>query len=315
MSKKTFLNFLNKVIFSPQSLDGKWKKKKFRFMYVLRCIVNPVASIQYYYGLQSLDYIDDILAIQPILPAKIHRPYLHKGGRVSNRAQYILDHYRFVQSLPERYLPFFLPKKNTSLVKFTGKDGEDFEIHCSSSGFDREGELMLSLYFNKTPVSRLTFSIISTRKGYTAFIGGLQGAPKDTGPEIIRCATRSCYGLFPKRIIFEAFCTLMAICNVTEFLAVSEHSHVFRQLRYRYQKSKTFVAVYSDFWKSIAGKPYRNWYILPHKTVRKPLSDIASKKRAEYKRRYFLIDHIHEMISHTVNEQCSQSVEHINEPC
>ncbi|MCZ8653726.1 DUF535 family protein (plasmid) [Escherichia albertii] len=80
MSKKTFLNFLNKVIFSPQSLDGKWKKKKFRFMYVLRCIVNPVASIQYYYGLQSLDYIDDILAIQPILPAKIHRPYLHKGG-------------------------------------------------------------------------------------------------------------------------------------------------------------------------------------------------------------------------------------------
>lgn len=80
-------------------------------MYVLRCIANPVASIQYYYGLQSLNYIDDILIVQPILPAKIHRPYLHKGGRVSNRAQYILDHYRFVQSLPERYLPFFLPKK------------------------------------------------------------------------------------------------------------------------------------------------------------------------------------------------------------
>ncbi|MCZ9098846.1 DUF535 family protein [Escherichia albertii] len=48
---------------------------------------------------------------------------------------------------------------------------------------------------------------------------------------------------------------------------------------------------------------------------RRPVtSDIASKKRAEYRRRYFLIDHIHEMISHTVNEQCSQSVEHINEP-
>ncbi|EHM3114174.1 TPA: DUF535 domain-containing protein [Escherichia coli] len=311
MSEKKFLSFLNKVIFSPQSLDGKWKKKKFRFMYVLRCIAHPVVSIQYYYGLQSLNYIDDILMMQPILPAKIHRPYLHKGGRVSKRAQYILDHYRFVQSLPERYLHFFLPKKSTALVKFSGKDGEDFEIHCSSSGFDREGELMLSLYFNKIPVSRLTFSIILTKKGYAAFIGGLQGAPKNTGPEVIRNATRSCYGLFPKRIIFEAFCSLMGVCNVTEFLAVSEHSHVFRQLRYRYQKNKTFVAIYSDFWKSVAGKPYRNWYILPHKTVRKPLSDIASKKRSEYRRRYFLMDYIHEMIVSTVNGKFPLSMEHI----
>ncbi len=177
------------------------------------------------------------------------------------------------------------------MVKFRGKDGEFFDIHCSSSGFDRKGELMLSLYFDKIPISRLTFSILSTKKGYTAFIGGLQGAPKDTWPEFIKCATRACYEIFPKRIIFEAFCTLMESCNVTEFLAVSEHSHVFRQLRYRFQKRKTFVAVYSDFWESVAGKPYGNWYILPPKTVRKPLSEIASKKRSEYRKRYFLMDH------------------------
>ncbi len=47
----------------------------------------------------------------------------------------------------------------------------------------------------------------------------------------------------------------MKACNISECLAVSEHSHVFRQLRYWYQKRKTFVAVYSDFWESVAGKP------------------------------------------------------------
>lgn len=94
------------------------------------------------------------------------------------RGEYILEHYRFVQTLPKRYLPFFLPQNSTSLVKFRGKDGELFDIHCSSSGFYREGELMLSLYFDKIPISRLTFSILSTKKGYTAFIGGLQGAPQ-----------------------------------------------------------------------------------------------------------------------------------------
>ncbi len=312
MSEKSFINFLNKVVFSPSSLDGKWKKKKFRVMYILRCIASPVASIRYYHRLQSLDYIDDILVLQPILPAKIHRPYLHKGGRAMCRGQYIIEHYRFVQALPKKYLPFFLPQKSTSLARFIGKDGEEFDIQCSSSGFDREGELMLSLYFNKTPVSRLTFSIISTENGYAAFIGGLQGAPKELGPEVIRCATKSCYGLFPKRIIFEAFCSLMGTCNITEFLAVSEHSHVFRQLRYRYQKRKTFVATYSDFWDSISGKPNGDWYILPHKTVRKPIDNIVSKKRSEYRKRYFLMDHIHEMVMRTINGQCIQSVEQVS---
>ncbi len=309
MSKKSFFSFLSEVVFSPSSLDGKWKKKKFRFMYVVRCIANPVASIRYYHNLQSLDYIDDILALQPILPAKIHRPYLHKGGRVMCRGKYILEHYRFVQDLPKKYLPFFLPQKSTSLARFLGKDGDEFDIQCSSSGFDREGELMLSLYFNKTPVSRLTFSIISTKNGHAAFIGGLQGPPKEIGPEIIRRATKSCYGLFPKRIIFEAFCTVMSSCNVTEFLAVSEHSHVFRQLRYRYQKSKTFVATYSEFWESVAGKPDGSWYVLPHKTVRKPLNNIVSKKRSEYRKRYFLMDNIHEMIMRTINGQCIPSTD------
>lgn len=49
-------------------------------MSIFRCAMNPFISIKYYYGLQSLNYIDDILKVQPILPAKTHRPYLHKGG-------------------------------------------------------------------------------------------------------------------------------------------------------------------------------------------------------------------------------------------
>ncbi len=266
-------------------------------MYLLRCLVNPVASVRYYYGLQSLDDIDAILAVQPMLPAKIHRPYLHKGGRAWIRGKNIIGHYRFVQNLPREYSRFFLPREPVSLVKFSGKYGEHFDIYCSSCSFDREGELMLSLYFNKIPVARLSFSIIPTEAGHSAFIGGLQGAPKDIGPEVIRTATKACYGLFPKRIIFEALCSLMALCGVTDILAVSEHSHVFRQLRYRYQKRKTFVAIYSDFWKSVAGQPYGHWYKLPIHAVRKPLSDIASKKRSEYQKRYTLLDHIHEAIA------------------
>ncbi|ELD0488033.1 DUF535 domain-containing protein [Escherichia coli] len=299
----SFIGFLKNIIFFSDSLPGKWKHRKFRFMYILRCVINPVASIRYYYELRSLNRIGDILAIHPTLPAKIHRPYLHKGGEVWTRGKYILDHYRFVHGLPEKYSAFLFSQKSVSLVRFIGKGGDDFDIQCSPSGFDREGELTLSLFFNKIPIARLTFSIILTPNGHSAFIGGLQGAPKSIGPDVIRCATKECYNLFPKRIVFEAFCALMKVCNITECLAVSERSHVFRQLRYRYQKRKTFVAIYSDFWESVGGKPCGELYRLPTQTIRKPLSDIESKKRSEYRKRYILLDHIYEGVTRSLETQ------------
>ncbi|RIF07931.1 DUF535 domain-containing protein, partial [Shigella boydii] len=36
-------------------------------MYILRCSINPVVSIRYYYELRSLPCIEDILAIHPTL--------------------------------------------------------------------------------------------------------------------------------------------------------------------------------------------------------------------------------------------------------
>ncbi|CAM8260874.1 DUF535 domain-containing protein [Citrobacter freundii] len=296
MKNTSYLSFFNQILLARGPLHSKWKNKKFRLMYLLRSMISPVSSIRYYQELHSLKSIDKILEMQPTLPAKIHRPYLHKGGLAWNRRKNIIGHYRFVQSLPVKHQELLLPDRDVLLVHFTGKNGEDFDIHCSSGGFDREGELMLSLSFNNTPVARLSFSVIPSKEGHCAFIGGLQGAPKNIGPDIIRNATKACYGLFPKRIVFEVLCSLMRCCDITNILAVSEQSHVFRQWRYRYKKRKYFVALYSDFWESVAGRPYGNWYKLPIYVERKSFNELASKKRAEYRRRYDLLDHINEEI-------------------
>ena len=53
---------------------------------------------------------------------------------------------------------------------------------------------MLSLSFNNTRWPDCP-SRLSRQKGHCAFIGGLQGT-KNIGPDIIRDATKACYGLF-----------------------------------------------------------------------------------------------------------------------
>lgn len=287
-----FITFIKKVIFSPHSLNHKWSNKKFRFMYLLRSALHPLVTVWYYNKLCALESASKILTLQPALPAKIHRPYLHKGGKVSSRAQNIIDHYHFIESLPVKFKSIFLPDKKTLLATFSGKNDERFFVYISVSGFDREGELMLSLYLQDIPIARLSFSFIRIYAENTAFIGGLQGAPKGVGQNLIRCATKACHGLFPKRVIYEVFCLLIRACRINDFLAVSENYHVFKQLRYRHQKRKMFVALYGDFWESVGGELNHGVYRLNTHAGRKLLSDIASNKRSEYRRRYALLDSI-----------------------
>ncbi len=89
----------------------------------------------------------------------------------------------------------------------------------------------------------------------------------------------------------EVIFWLAGACGAGRIQAVSETGHVFRRLRYRYSKQDKFFASYSSFWESLGGVPDSPaLYELPLKGVRKPLEDVVSKKRAEYRRRYQLLD-------------------------
>lgn len=151
------------------------------------------------------------------------------------------------------------------------------DIYCGPCGYDREGELTLTLCFNDTPLARLSFSFIRHEGKQIALVAGLQGPSKHVGPQVIRNATKDCYGLFPKRMLYEAFATLMLACNVDEIYAVSENNHVYRQLRYLFQKKKTFVASYSEFWESLNGVKKGALYHLPSQVMRKAPESIPSK--------------------------------------
>lgn len=141
-------------------------------------------------------------------------------------------------------------------------------------------------------MARLSFSFIRHEGKQIALVAGLQGPSKHVGPQVIRNATKDCYGLFPKRMLYEAFATLMQACNIDEIYAVSENNHVYRQLRYLFQKKKTFVASYSEFWESLNGVKKGALYHLPSQVMRKAPESIPSKKRAEYRKRYHILDTI-----------------------
>lgn len=282
-----------KLMIDPVYKRQRREMRNFRYRFFLRTLfVYPDATFRYLQALCELEDLELLLEAIPVLPAKLHRPYLYRNNAVEQRAQAVLDHYHFVRAQPEpvrRYLQIY---QETPLVSTEGRGGEQISITCTPCGFDREGELMLVLYCDNIPVIRISFSFIRWRGRFTLFIGGLQG-PHEYGAHTIRHTTRVCYGLFPRRVLCEAVTALAEVCRLYTITAVSEEQHVLRHGRYAVRKQGRFVAHYSECWISVGGKHDGNgFYQLPVPLPRKGTEDIPVRKRAEYRRRNALLDSI-----------------------
>ncbi|MDT8852831.1 VirK/YbjX family protein [Pantoea dispersa] len=269
-----------------------WNSQQFRLKFALRSAVFPLTTFNYLHQLAKLSFLPQLLNSQGLLPAKPHRPYLRAGFSVAQRAQAILDHYQLMDRLANNQLrQLLLSPSGNLLARFTGKNEEQFAIYCCSGHYDREGEITLLLNYQDMTLASLSFSIIQEQQQRTLLIGGLQGPRKHISSDVIRDATKAAHGVFPKRLLMEAVFILAAQCGVEAITAVGDTTHVFRSLRYRHSKGDKFFASYSEFWLSLGGEMRGDeLFTLPLSMARKDLEEIASKKRAEYRRRYALLD-------------------------
>jgi uncharacterized protein len=269
--------------------DKLWNSKMFRLKFALRSFIFPVTTFNYLNELVKLPFLPQLLKMQGLLPAKPHRPYLRAGFSVAQRAQALLDHYTLMDQLDNAKL-LLSPVLNV-IAAFNGKNDEAFAINCCPGHFDREGEITLTLHYQTMNIASLSFSIIQEKSKRTLLIGGLQGPRKHISNDVIRDATKAAHGVFPKRLLMEAVFILAEQCGVQAISAVGDTTHVFRSLRYRHSKGDKFFASYSEFWLSLGGTAGDDgMFMLPLCMERKDLEEIASKKRAEYRRRYALLD-------------------------
>jgi uncharacterized protein len=271
-----------------------WKKADYRLKFLLRTMIFYRSTRMMLDSLgQRADFMQ-LLNAQVTLPSKTHRQYLARGLSSTQRAEAIVGHYQFVDSLNSPRLARALTATEpTPLITFEGKDSAQFTLYASCARkAEREGES--TLWFSNAEnviLASATFSIKRSDTGWEIIVGGLQGPRRSVSHEVIKHATRACYGLFPKRILVEFFGLMAAECGVTSLSGVSDNGHVFRALRYRFSKGRHFHASYDEFWASIDGvKTSEFRWQLPVQQERKSIEEIASKKRAEYRRRFALLD-------------------------
>ncbi len=272
-----------------------WRKPGWRRKFILRSLAMPLATARLLNGLTRLPQAQTLLQAQPCLPCRLHRPWLMASGM--GRSQ-VLDaiffHYQQMNhTLPREAMQDYLSPLGWTLAWLEGKDGASYRLALSADcDLDKEGEATLALYDSQDiALAQLTFTLCRWDGITTLFIGGLQGAKARLGHGHIQKATRLCHGLFPKRLVLEAVRQVALRLGARQILAVSNHTHIYRSWRYRLSKRSVFLADYDAFWREMGGEPgQEGHFLLPLTTLRRPLAEIASKKRAEYRRRYALLD-------------------------
>lgn len=301
--QETNLTFFLSLV-SGKFKPGKlWYDPEYRVKYLFRSLALPALTWKMVQAITHESVMREILPIQHTLPSKIHRPYLYSGMPLDSRANAIISHYQYVKKLAvPRLRQAMLSRQGLELVSFTGKNGEAFTLTLACTGrCEREGEVNLLFRREGVQLAMLTFAVMEEEGRPVAMIGGIQGAHRDTPHELIRDATKACYGLFPKRLLMEVLTLICAATGIEKIQAVSDKGHIFRSLRYRLKKRQLFHASYNEFWESLNAVPVNaRLYTLPLGFPRKPLEEIASKKRSEYRKRYDLLDTIHHQFSQAI---------------
>jgi uncharacterized protein VirK/YbjX len=140
-------------------------------------------------------------------------------------------------------------------------------------------------------ISSLTFVLRQGAAGREILIGGVQGGHSENSREDIRVATQVFHGLRPKHLLVYLLREIASLWGVSRIQAVSDSAHCLT--RGRYQGRIKIVSSYDQLWQDVGGQSREDgFYSLPVMQNRRALEDVPSRKRAQYRRRYSLMDSI-----------------------
>ncbi len=226
---------------------------------------------------------------------RLHRPYLAANLSRKQLLEALRYHYALLRGcMSAEEFSLYLNTPGLQLAKLEGKNGEQFTLELTMMiSMDKEGDSTI-LFRNSEgiPLAEITFTLCEyqgKRRCLLADCKAQMGIRASGNPECDESLPRA-ISQTPRDGSGLSVCQRLQVEQI--IIAVSNETHIYRSLRYRDKEGKIH-ADYNAFWESVGGVcDAERHYRLPAQIARKEIAEIASKKRAEYRRRYEMLDAI-----------------------
>jgi uncharacterized protein len=241
-----------------------------------------------------------------ILYHSLYRTYISKNWNVAKKMDVIETHYHATNT----FANFLHIQENQYIDLFESEATySHFRIVVDSPSWMRvEGEVTVSLFYRDIRLHWLTFSIALVNAEYVLIVGALQGWAGMHGDERASIKqynvelSKKLHQLHPRILLFYCIKMIARYINVSEIWGVSQENHrtkVWHNLTYRKQ-----VKGYSNFWLEHGGVLNKEgFYVISAKKSYKPIEQVPSNKRQQYKKRYQLIDEVETQLINNIREK------------
>lgn len=245
-------------------------------------------DIRKWFGISDNPLLTQALKRFPLMSGAIYWPYINHTWSMQRKLAVIDRHFRMLGGPAE--IIALATFEEVELARLEEYEGLRLALD-KAVWFLREGEIVLNLFINDQRFYSVAFTLGVEEGQPVAFVGALQGSNSDLAPEIYREITHALHGMRPRDCLMVALKLLCGELGVGRIWAVSSD---FRQHNSPYfgggHKEKVLVS-YNEVWVEHGGSALDNGFFEIPTTVRyKDMSEIPTRKRAAYRRRYVMLD-------------------------
>jgi uncharacterized protein len=258
-----------------------------------RCAFH-LEAFRVWFGDPANPALQETLAQRPSLIMCVIHPYLNADWRFEQKLEKISEHYRL---LSERLsILRFTPPAFIALADVD----RDIQVRLHKYPYtEHEGELTVSLYRSELRLYSLTFTLGQIGAQLVAYAGALQGLGSSEALGMYRSLTHGMHGLRPRDLLVTAFRLLCCSLGVARILAISDRKRICSSA---YHNSGTQIfSSFDNAWIECGGVAVDDaFFELSPRLVQRAAKDVPSRKRAQYRRRYAMLDAIAQQIGDAV---------------
>ncbi|MES2288975.1 MAG: DUF535 family protein [Pseudomonadota bacterium] len=264
--------------------------------------IRNFGSIRRVYSADRESHLGRLSRQRPELFGMVLTPFVSALWTASRRFDAIIDHCNYVEKTG---WPLDVADHDyRRLVELPSiSPGLHIEL-ATPRWLTREGLLSLALVEGETLVFSLSFTFGHIDGQLVAYVGGLQGGADEKAPSTNRRLTRLSNGMRPRDLLIETFRILCRYYGVAHIYAITDKARVHRSAYLRAREVDPVVMSYDSVWRDRRGKPVEGGFFeLPVAPQRRNYEAIRPNKRAEYRRRYGMLDAIEKQIVATLRKR------------
>lgn len=283
---------------------GYRRKQQWKAIYHVFC--NYKFSLAWFETLSLVEY-SYIFNLRPRLYIKPYRAYISTMWNKEKKLKVIFDSYRFMIMNHAIFSRLVNKNERSVLAQFPIDDNHIASLVLGyDDQFRKEGEVVLSLECEQLGgrLVSVAFSFEEVESNqWVCWVGCVQGHSLKNMGQATKSVQKLMHGLRPNSFIMTALQDVCHSLGCATIYCVADSHHSYRQKHAVHLPWRHKIGFdYDAFWLEIgAVMSVDNWFELPLLRARKEMSELKTKKRAMYRKRYAMLDEMALSISDAVN--------------